>query len=443
MRVMVGGPLQSGYRVPRGRGHAVEVRCTVALALALTLLPACDTPRSTTAVEVAEAPDVAALRAGGRAALQRLRAEGAPDELLDAVAQQRDGAASGLFWETDMEHALTQARERGVPVLSLRMLGALTDERSCANSRFFRTLLYTDAELAKFLDEAFVLHWSTERPVPQVEIDFGDGRVLHTTTTGNSAHYVLDANGKVLDVLPGLYDARTFQARLEEVSRLHAALAEMPQRQDVLLQAYHRDAARAVEERLAALMGPDLRAWMNRPPGSADDPPVTALAAQPITVMKSRVEAPLLSRIDPERRGLKREAIEASLRSLAVPVTFSAAAQALVRRDRPQRSGENDERYEARIAALLESAGESVAYDTLINEARLHYQVHGWFAAGEATQNFEALNARVYMELFATPKSDRWLGLADETTYDGLSEGDRAARGSFEPMREIAQDATG
>ena len=134
-----------------------------------------------------------------------------------------------------------QAHARGVPVLSLRMLGSLTDERSCANSRFFRTFLYTDPALAKLMTESFVLHWSSERPVPQVEIDYGDGRVLRTTTTGNSAHYILDGDGRVLDVLPGLYDARTFESQLQGALELHAALDRDPKHRDRLLRAYHRD----------------------------------------------------------------------------------------------------------------------------------------------------------------------------------------------------------
>ena len=421
--------LQTGYSRRTSRGHAYRVRWTVALAFALTLLPACDPGASTTEAAVADAPDTATLRAGGRVTFDRLRAEGAPNELLDAVAQQRDAAASGLFWETDMDRALAQAQERGVPVLSLRMLGALTDERSCANSRFFRTLLYTDPTLAKFLVEGFVLHWSTERPVPQVEIDFGDGRVLHTTATGNSAHYLLDHEGRVLDVLPGLYDARTFQTRLEEGVRLHAAIARHPQRRDALLQAYHRDAARAIEERFARVMDAELRAWMNRAPGGSNDEPVPALTAQPITVAKARIETPMLSLIDLERRATRREPVEDRLRRLANPIDFSEAARGLVRRDRPQRSDETDASYEERIAALMKGAAESVAYDTLINEARLHYQIHGWFAAGAAEHDFEAVNARVYRELFATPQSDPWLGLVDDTTYDGLSEAGAIVRG--------------
>ena len=36
----------------------------------------------------------------------------------------------------------------GKPILSLRLLGKLTDEFSCANSRFFRTVLYPNAEVS-------------------------------------------------------------------------------------------------------------------------------------------------------------------------------------------------------------------------------------------------------------------------------------------------------
>lgn len=33
-------------------------------------------------------------------------------------------------------------------------------------------------------------------------IDFGDGRVMRSTVGGNSAHYIVDVNGRPLDVVP-------------------------------------------------------------------------------------------------------------------------------------------------------------------------------------------------------------------------------------------------
>ena len=72
------------------------------------------------------------------------------------------------------------------------MLGRLDEDLSCANSRLFRATLYANQDVSAFLREHFVLYWSSERPVPRVTIDYGDGRRLERTTTGNSAHYVLD-----------------------------------------------------------------------------------------------------------------------------------------------------------------------------------------------------------------------------------------------------------
>ncbi|MCR9162728.1 MAG: hypothetical protein ACE37F_02830 [Nannocystaceae bacterium] len=400
----------------------------LALVCALVLLPACEQATDVPTGRQAAVDDIDALRREGRAALTRLLERDAPAELIDAVAQQRDASASGLYWETELETALSKARERGVPVLSLRMLGGLTDEYSCANSRFFRTLLYTDPELSQFLDERFVLHWSTERPVPQVQIDFGDGRIIHTTTTGNSAHYVLDHAGRVLDVLPGLYDARTFRERLEGVFELHAATLRAPDERDALIAAHHRAAAAALEGRLATIMTPALRAWMIRPPGQTDDEPVPALDAQRFTMSKSMVEVPTLRALE-RAPTFRRDSAEQALRETLKPAVFSAQAIALVRRDRPRRDAESHEDYDARIARLLAAAADNVAMDTALNEARLHYQIHQWYIRGEVDGAFASLNERIYTELFATPPADPWLGLLDDTVYDGLPEVPNPARG--------------
>lgn len=117
-------------------------------------------------------------------------------DALDAVGQQRDCHASKLFWFTDIEQAKVTAKASGKPILSLRLLGKLDQEFSCANSRFFRTTLYANADVSGYLSDHFVLHWKSVRPVPKVTIDFGDGRKLERTITGNSIHYILDAEGR-------------------------------------------------------------------------------------------------------------------------------------------------------------------------------------------------------------------------------------------------------
>lgn len=131
-------------------------------------------------------------------------------ELIDQVAGQRDAFASGLYWYTDLKAAQAEATRTHRQILSLHMLGRLDQELSCANSRFFRTVLYANVEVAHHLRDHYVLHWHSVRPVPVVTVDMGDGRQLHRTIAGNSAHYVLNANGQVIDALPGLYGPAAF-----------------------------------------------------------------------------------------------------------------------------------------------------------------------------------------------------------------------------------------
>ena len=135
---------------------------------------------------------------------------------LDGIAGQRDCYASQLFWYTDLEKAKAESKATGKPILSLRLMGNLTDEFSCANSRFFRTTLYANKEVSAALRDRFILHWQSVRPVPKVTIDFGDGRKLERTLTGNSIHYVLDSDGEVIDALPGLYGPKAFLRNLEQ-----------------------------------------------------------------------------------------------------------------------------------------------------------------------------------------------------------------------------------
>src|SRR5687767_553990 len=66
---------------------------------------------------------------------ERLRAA------LDQLCKQKDCYGSRLYWHTDIEQAKAAARASGKPILSLRLLGNLDEDLSCANSRFFRITL--------------------------------------------------------------------------------------------------------------------------------------------------------------------------------------------------------------------------------------------------------------------------------------------------------------
>ena len=158
----------------------------------------------------------------------------APGAELDRVCAQRDAHTTLLYWHTDLAAAVAEARRAGRPILSLRLLGRLDEELSCANSRFFRKLLYPDPRINQLLRQDFVLHWQSVRPVPRVTIDFGDGRRVERTLTGNSVHVVLDPYGRVVDALPGLMARDVFVDQLAQARTFALAnrreLAGMHQR---------------------------------------------------------------------------------------------------------------------------------------------------------------------------------------------------------------------
>ncbi len=134
-----------------------------------------------------------------------------------------------------------------------------------------RTVLYANQELAGYLRGNYILHWSSERPVPRITIDFGDGRTIERTITGNSAHYVLDAQGRVVDVLTGLSAPATFRSRLEEVRELAVGAAKLERHQvNEMMQEWHRSKVGAeIVDRVAEL-AKDTLALRERLPSMAD-----------------------------------------------------------------------------------------------------------------------------------------------------------------------------
>src|SRR5882762_9740276 len=82
-----------------------------------------------------------------------------PSPQLDAVCGQKDAHTALLYWHTDLDAAVAEARRTARPILSLRLLGRLDEELSCANSRFFRKLLYPDTRVNQLLRQDYVLHW--------------------------------------------------------------------------------------------------------------------------------------------------------------------------------------------------------------------------------------------------------------------------------------------
>jgi len=514
--------------------------------------PAGERLRGWAAAAVASDPDaIAALRRAGQPGLDALlqfdppllqamrSGEVALDDpkavplrnAIERVARQRDAHASGLFWYTDLEEAKAAAAASGKRILSLRLLGNLDEEYSCANSRFFRTVLYANAEVSERLREHYVLHWKSVRPAPIVTIDMGDGRRIKRTITGNSIHYVLNADGTVLDALPGLYGPDAFLAALDPfdepwerdaaTSRAwHAARAENLCRQwltagvrvgvagpapsdsaSAFLRCFgseyepvqkqqkpepktaemtgkglggelarqhdhtgsYADATKLKSLRGAAITQEEIDALLA---GTADPTEPREASAHeaapseqmlhgsrsyptefaPPAIAKSMVERPISRGTVPLPRPaatpvprpaadvgplVQRMSDELWRRVAAShPEHLDESSRRLMMAKLPRASIRADERRaggvvdeETPFAHTLRRFEAAITQDTTYNAYVFHAQLHRWLAMDESDQlrrDLEALNKRVYTDLFLTPDQDAWLGLVPDDTYTAL-----------------------
>lgn len=369
-----------------------------------------------------------------RNGLDNASAAGNPEWLrvtaaLDTVAQQRDSYTSGLYWYTDMDEARRASKSSGKPILSLRLLGKLSEEFSCANSRFFRTVLYSNPEIARHLGEHFILHWKSVRPAPRVTIDYGDGRRVERTITGNSIHYILDSEGRIVDALPGLYGPSAFLRQLRQAEVIAKQIEGQPvpvrtemlrRYHDALLDATTKAWARDVErvggkitEKIAALTA------------TPDNPP-SARAAARVAVTKAVVEGNLVSSLTSDTKKLERLTDEQTWNQIAAlylsDAKLDSRSIALIRRQNPYLGdGKAQAVGSDPLASLVQNFERAIALDTMRNEYLIHSTLRAWLLSNRSMMDTEAFNERVYAELFLTPGYDPWLGLVQPNTYTGLT----------------------
>jgi len=437
--------------------------CLAALALP-TSVPAAAPPAPVAQAAIARDPAALPAMLARYDALSPGAEREALARAIDQHAGQRYATVSRLYWYTELDAAEAAARASHRPILALRMLGRLDEELSCANSRLFRTTLYANAAVSKFLRDHFVLYWSSERPVPKVTIDYGDGRTIQGTTTGNSAHYVLDETGAVLDVLPGLYAPAAFTAELTRslaLAKQVARLGATAERRAALI-GYHQTAVTQIDQTWAAIAGapylPGRRTLMTQ----ADVDSVLELA-QRATFAKAYIEVPQLRAItagtDPGQISDSELALWAAAGqqawNLGGPVTTPAALAAAMAegvslrfvgmmpdaRAQAQRPAAPpprpvlDERSRALVTRLHTAGGmtataaqlqvvierleQHLVADSALNQFKLRRQIHE-YVRSNPDQPLDRVNAWIYGTVFHTPRSDAWLGLLPRVDFTGL-----------------------
>lgn len=86
-------------------------------------------------------------------------------------------------------------------------------------------MLFSNPEVASYMNDHFVCAWESVRPVPRVEIDFGDGHKMTRTLNGNVITFLCTPDGRVFDILPGLYSADGYLAGLRRANELYETFA--------------------------------------------------------------------------------------------------------------------------------------------------------------------------------------------------------------------------
>jgi len=218
-------------------------------------------------------------------------------------------------------------------------------------------VLFSSAEVAKRINDTFEPAWETVRPVPTVTIDFGNGEKITRTLHGNIATYVCTADGKVLDILPGIYEPKVYTQRLMGIATLHQMTkSERPERVTEVTRSYHT-----------------MRVDMLKAGGKR--------GSVPLDMGKAVVESPLK--------------MLARMQSVALPPAV------------PTNTGERHGSTAAEIAGWKE-----LADDTRINETNRRLQIHTYLGQhGLVTPN--DMVKWLYKEVLHADLDDPYLGLGE------------------------------
>lgn len=281
--------------------------------------------------------------------------------------------------------------------------------------------------------------------MPRITIDFGDGRKVERTITGNSIHYILAADGSVVDAIPGLYGPAAFLRELttaHSAAMLNGALVAGAVR-DADLRLWHVQQ----QQRIVADWQADLTragvAGAKAEPLKSDAQPSgfvvvapPAMAAAPLARSKRFVELNIVRQLSPstivsatDLESRSDDAVWTKLATLhADDARLDHGSRTLIAAQHPDAaraamltaSKVNVERPLVRLVANFER---SIAEDTVRNQYLFHRKLHEWLADSKQprlTSDVTELNERVYAELFLTPSSDPWLGLVPADTYSAL-----------------------
>lgn len=298
--------------------------------------------------------------------------------------------------------------------------------------------MLSDPDTAKLLNTQFVPCWDMVRPVPQVTIDFGNGKVLKRTLAGNTVISICASDGKVLDAYPGVYTPAAFKAQIGDTLGLFRKLAETPPdpaARATVLTAWHR------ERFLTGVRAEGRRTTLSK--AFVESPLLDALGLRPITAMA--FGEPSLAAVAPAvtEPGMSTATSKTVLQSAATigaqpplqavrasetppsgvdPLTdpkgafglFSARLEDASKRAATVRQLRGAAPGRPLPEKTPEQIGkEAVEADSLVNLRTIRPAVHLWFMANGTAPEVGMVRDAMYRDLLHVPIDDPYLGLMD------------------------------
>jgi hypothetical protein len=157
-----------------------------------------------------------------------------------------------------------------------------------------------------------------------------------------------------------------------------------------------------------------------------------ALEIAPVAVSKAVVEVNILRAITTDARELEAAMDTTAWARIAAlhanDALIDERSIALIRRHMPLDPGgasaaQTKAPASDRLSNIVKNLERNMALDTVRNEYVLHNRLHAWLATEGWNTTLDALNEKVYAELFLTPGSDPWLGLYSPDSYTALENG--------------------
>ncbi len=109
-------------------------------------------------------------------------------------------------------------------------------------------MLFSNDQVAQFINRNFEATWEMVREVPIVRIDFGGGNVLTRTLHGNILTSVCTADGMTLDALPGIYNPPAYLYQLDQFRLLSQTFLRQPaDARAGWIREYHENAVAAIK----------------------------------------------------------------------------------------------------------------------------------------------------------------------------------------------------